>query len=181
MHARYSGTWALSRELSDPASQALETDVRAARRDNLGARPESTSRAIRPTFRRAGEANASVSGRMSRTGMRQVILIAGARPERVELRMTGAGLEVRLDDNDAWMLPADGAWVDVQEQLGLVRVRLTWEGGLAIIERDVDAGGVVREVLEAAPNGGTLWLTRQVLSGGTDAWQPAQFTYGRAH
>ena len=180
MYARYSGTWTLSEELSDPGSAALETEASPERGDRLGERPETTSRAIRPTYQRAGEARSAVSGRMNRIAMRQVILSAGTRPERLTIALSADGLTMTMDDREPWVLPEGGGWIDVREQLAEGRVRLVWEEDLPIVERDIPGGGVIREVLEVANNGGTLWMTRQVLSGGTEAWNPAQFTFGRS-
>lgn len=178
MYARYSGSWTLVPDLSDEGDAALQTEVSERRGDNMGERPESTAQAIRPTYRRAGEARAQQAARMDRTAMRQTIVMAGQRPGSLRLAMTDAGLEVQYDDREAWMLPLDGGRVEVAEDLSTVEVRLVWEDGLPIIERQVEGGGTIREILETAPNGGTLWLTRQVVIA-AEGWQPAQFTFSR--
>lgn len=178
MYARYSGSWTLVPDLSDEGDAALQTEVSERRGDNMGERPESTAQAIRPTYRRAGEARAQQAARMDRTSMRQTIVMAGQRPETLRLAMSDAGLEVQYDDREAWLLPLEGGRVEVEEDLLTVEVRLVWEDGLPIIERQVGNGGTIREILETAPNGGTLWLTRQVVIA-AEGWQPAQFTFSR--
>jgi hypothetical protein len=178
LYARYTGSWNLTEEFSDPGSAALATEVRATLPGDPKSRPEISSRTIRPTYQRAGQARDQVAGQMDRDAMRQTIMMAGRRPETLSIELSAAGMQVKYDNREPWMLPADGSRVDIQEDLSVAKVRLIWENGIPIIEREVDNAGVIREVLETAPNGSSLWLTRQVVMG-TEAWQPAQFTYGR--
>lgn len=178
LYARYTGQWHINEEFSDPGSAALETETRTTRRGDPTMRPQTSSLSIRPSYRRADENQAAVAGMMDRTAMRQTILMAGNRPNGLDITLSAAGMEVTYEGRDQWMLPNDGSWVDVEEDLATVRVRLVWENGLPIIEREVERAGVIREILETAPNGGSLWLTRQVVMG-TEAWQPAEFTFGR--
>jgi len=178
LYARYSGSWTLREDQSDPASVALETSARVTRSGDPVHRPEMSSRTLRPTYQRAGQARALVAGQMDRTAMRQTILMAGKRPHTLRIQLSAQGMEVTYDGGDPWMLPADGSSVEVQGDLTTTRIRLAWENGIPIIEREIDKSGVIREILETAPNGRSLWLTRQVVMG-TEGWQPAQFTYGR--
>lgn len=178
LYARYTGTWKVNEDLSDPGSAALETEQRTVRRGDPSSRPETSGMSIRPTYKRAGQSRAAVAGQMDRTALRQTILMAGSRPESMRIALSAAGMEVTYPGRETWVLPSDGTRVEVNEDLATVKVRLIWENGIPIIEREIDKAGVIREILETAPNGGSLWLTRQVVMG-TEAWQPAQFTFGR--
>ncbi len=178
LYARYSGSWDLSEEYSDAGSDALETEVSSARPGDPKDRPELSGRTIRPVYQREGTTRRAIAQQMDRAAMRQAILMAGKRPDRVRLKLSAAGLEVTFDDREAWVLPADGSRIEVAEDLGPVGVRLVWEQGIPIIEREISKAGVIRETLEAAADGRTLWITRQVVMG-KEGWQPAQFTFVR--
>ncbi len=173
---RTTGTWVIDEEYSEPVSMALEPMSSV-----MDLRPLPDAEQVQdfyPVGRRMGTDRANVAGRQDRTAMRQVMMMTGDRPDRLELSLDDQTFRVRYGDGETWAVPMSGGRLTVSGTLVDASLRIVWEeGGSPTLEREVEAGGLLRDNFQALSNR-RLVLTRQAVFSG-EVWQPTRFVYTR--
>ncbi len=173
---RTTGTWVIEEEYSEPVSTALEPMSSV-----MDLRPLPDAEQVMdfyPVGRRMATDRSNVARRQDRNAMRQVVMMTGDRPDRLELSLDERTFRVRYDEGEPWDVPMTGARLTVAGTLVDTQLRIFWEeGGSPTLEREVEAGGVLRDNFQALSNT-RLVLTRQAVFSG-EVWQPTRFVYTR--